>query len=289
MTEPIKKRNGMLSANDLRFLFQRRNGFFRPLLESCFEKGITFEENGQIYPLIEIIKSGSVTTLALNESPKALKIFKTYCIQKDPSFDEEKHFLSLYALRQMLNAGERSIKAILEQLYLNNTMLKIDGEIKPLVLKINTNGKEIFKLFNHPSAINLLSQKLPLKRAPQKRKGMLTIRDVCHTYGYNPLKWKNVFQSFYDEKQTFFDGEKEIPLIEEISSSNQNKILAIHEHPKAIETFLLLSHKRGFYKLYPPKKQGMLSSQEISQKIHKKREVITALLKNITIKKQLLP
>ena len=71
-----------------------------------------------------------------------------------------------------------------------------------------------------------------------------------------------LFQKLFDEKATFCADGKTLPLIERVSSRRHALILALHEHPKALEIFFQEAKKEGISLEQKPQK---IASQNINK------------------------
>lgn len=70
-----KKQPGMLSAADLSKQYQKSPDVMNKLLEKCYHNNMRFRADFEMQPLVQKVKSGNVSILALNKHPDALLHF----------------------------------------------------------------------------------------------------------------------------------------------------------------------------------------------------------------------
>ena len=78
-----------------------------------------------------------------------------------------------------------------------------------------------------------------------------------------------LFKKLFDKKATFFVDGKPYPLIEMVCSRKYSLILAIHEHPKALEAFLQEAKKMG---INLEARTQKITTQKISTKQDNQRQ-----------------
>ena len=274
-------RDGMLTSTGLNEEYEIRTGTAAKILNKLLQNKTTFiDENGNEYPLVEWVRSGTLTTPALHESPKAKeKLKKLY--PKLFAIKIKEGMLTSTGLAGEYGITSATAAKILNKLLQNKTtFIDEDGNEQLLVewvkngpvttpaLRESPKAKEKFKKLYH----NLL--------VPKIRDGMLTSTGLAEKCGINPSTAAKILNKLLQNKVTFIDENgNEAPLVEEVKTWAETTF-ALHESPKAKEKL-----KELYPKLFAIKiRDGMLTSIGLAEKhrtTHKTAaKILNKLLQN---------
>ena len=245
------KREGMKSSVDLKRLLGKGDIFLKKQLQKYYDENKTFELNGVQYPLVERVKSGTQITLALNEHPFALEVFKKLLKKEGIDWDITSKREGMKSSRDLVLLFKKDSKFFSKQLqkyYDENKTFEIDGIQYPLVEKVKSGSQIVLALHEHENALEVFKKLLKKEGddldLSSKREGMKSSVDLKRLLGKRDIFLKKQLQKYYDENKTFEIDGIQYPLVEKVKSG-PNIVLAIHEHPKALETFKQLLEKEG--------------------------------------------
>ncbi len=239
---PIK-REGMKSSRDLWRLLKKDNQFHAKQLQKYYDENKTFEVNGIQYPLVEKVKSRTKIILALHEHPQALELFKKN-LEKDGVSAKRDGMKSSKNLGLLYNVNSKIFLEKLQKYYDENRTFEVDGILYPLVEKVAVG----LVLHEHPNALETFKKLLKKEGIdlglPIKREGMKSSRDLWRLLKKDLVVIKRLIEKYYQEEKTFKFNRLKYPLIEKVRCGAKT-ILALHEHPLALETFKKLLEKDG--------------------------------------------
>ena len=243
-----RKRKNLLTRDELNGKWPITKIDIKKLLKKCFDEEITFLIDGETYPLVEKITKGQ--SLALNNHPNALKVFEEKAIQENFLINtRQEGTLASTELCKILHTTPKNILIYLRKYYTQNKTFESEGKIYPLVEIAKNNTVKFFVLSAKKEALPALKAFLQEENIPfgysQKRKGMLSIYDFYDLIGKTSDITRTLYQKLFQEKRTFELDGKNIPLLEKVVSSSGKIIIALHEHPKALETFIQEAEKEG--------------------------------------------
>ena len=271
------KRKGMKSNKDLSKLLRKTDDLLAKQLQKYYDENKTFEVDGIQYPLVEKVKSGSKIVLALHEHENALKVFKK--LLKKEGFE-----LEIPVKREGMKSANDLILLFkkdfyfftkkLKKYYDENKTFEIDGVQYPLVEKAKSGTKIALFLHEHENALEVLKKLLKKEgvalEIPLKRKGMKSNKDLSKLLRKREDLLAKQLQKYYDENKTFEIDGVQYPLVEKVKSGGCIT-LALHEHPKAFETFKKLLQEEGNDLYIPLKREGMKTSKDLVSLFKKDR------------------
>ena len=155
----------------------------------------------------------------------------------------------------------------LQKYYEENKTFEVDGIQYPLVEKIKSRGQIALALHEHENALEVFKKLLEKEEIDLelsvKREGMKTSRDLRCLLGKGNVFFAKLLKKYYDENKTFEVDGIQYLLVEKVKSVSKIA-LALHEHPKALETFKKLLKKDGNDLDIPVKREGMKSSNDLA-------------------------
>ena len=221
-----------------------------------------FEVDGIQYPLVEKVRSGSQITLALHEHENALETFKKL-LGLDKRILKREGMKSSRDLALLLKKSKSFFKEKLQKCYDENKTFEVEGVQYPLVVKVLSGRKTALALHEDPQAFETFKMLLE-EDCSLKREGMKSSVDLVLLFKKGSQFFAKKLKKCYDENRTFKIDGIQYPLTEKVRSAGQ-QILALHEHPKALETFKQLLVQEGIVleeRKVSPQKQNPLPIQK---------------------------
>ena len=236
------KREGMKASSDLKYLLGKRDVFLSEQLKKYHDENKMFEVGGIQYPLVEKVRSGSQITLALHEHENALETFKKL-LGLDKRILKREGMKSSRDLALLLKKSKSFFKEKLQKCYDENKTFEVEGVQYPLVVKVLSGRKTALALHEDPQAFETFKMLLE-EDCSLKREGMKSSVDLVLLFKKGSQFFAKKLKKCYDENRTFKIDGIQYPLTEKVRSAGQ-QILALHEHPKALETFKQLLVQEG--------------------------------------------
>lgn len=268
------KHSTILTLNELKKQFSISIHNLRMLLKKCIEEKIAFSDGELSRPLAEYVTLSGHPFLALNAHPNAVKKFETIC--KNNGFlikNKKEGMLTVYDLAKILHTTFSKLNPYLDKYFNQNKTFEVNGVTYPLIEQVKSSSSTILALHEHPEALEQFKNLLREENCPfgysHKRLGMLSVHDLYRTINKSMEVTLPLFKKLFDKKATFFVDGKPYPLIEMVCSRRYSLILAIHEHPKALEAFLQEAKKMGI--TLEPRTQK-ITTQKISTKQDNQRQ-----------------
>lgn len=271
----LKKENTLVSGQ-IALKFKKSRETIASIFEHCFQENITYEKNGINIPLIEKVRGQkNYPLLVITDEKEALEAFKKVCIQKGIDFETPKKregMLTHIHLSTKFKRDRTTVKRVMQQLYEQQISFKIDGTTHPLIEYVCAHGQNTLALHEHPQALShfiAAAKKIGVDYTiKNKRNGMLTSLDLSRIFKKDNTIFSAILKSLFDEKITFLLDEEKLPLVEQVYCKNR-VALAVHEHPKALESFLQEAKKMGI--TLEPRTQK-ITTQKISTKQDNQRQ-----------------
>ena len=245
------KREGMKSANDLILLFKKDFNFFAKKLKKYYDENKTFEIDGVQYPLVEKVKSGTRIALALHEHENALEVLKKLLKKEGVALEiplKRKGMKSNKDLSKLLRKRDDLLAKQLQKYYDENKTFELNGVQYPLVEKVKSYSQAILALHEHENALDVFKKLLRKDgfelELPLKREGMKSSRSLMFFFKKEQTFFVKKLKKYYEENKSFEIDGVQYPLVEKVKSG-PNIVLALHEHPKALETFKQLLVQEG--------------------------------------------
>ncbi len=287
------RREGMMTSTDLADKYNRRSDFFVKMLKKYYQENQTFTVAGVVFPLVERVKSYSNICLALHENEKAFDVFNQLLKSEGVFLEERKNIPQ--KREGMLTSADLSKKymkeisffqKMLKKYYQENQTIIIDGQMYPLVERVKSHAGSFLALHEHEKAFDMFKQLLESegvvlrerKNIPLKREGMLTSDELSKKYNRKSNLFAKILEKYYQENQTFIGDDQIYPLVEKVKS-HVTVCYALHEHENALKTFNELLQKEGISLDIPLKREGMMTSGDLSKKYGKRSDFFAKMLK----------
>ncbi len=290
------KREGMMSSFDLAKKYNRRSDFFVKILKKYYQENQTFTIENHNYPLVEEVKTGSNICFALHEHENAFNTLKEL-LKTDGVFLEERKraplrregMMTSTDLADKYNRRSDFFVKMLKKYYQENQTFTVGGVVFPLVERVKSYSNICLALHENEKAFDVFKKLLKRegffleerKNIPQKREGMLTSADLSKKYMKEISFFQKMLKKYYQENQTIIIDGQMYPLVERVKSCS-HICFALHENEKAFDVFKKLLKSEGIVlaerKNIPLKREGMLTSDELSKKYNRKSNLFAKIL-----------
>lgn len=261
-------REGMLTPTGLIKKYKIHHRHATKMLNEC--RDTTFRVDGIDYPLVETVKNGGRTCLALTDHPTGIEKF----LELYP------HLTAVPLIREgMLTINQLSEKFGFDFVCFKAKILKnkdkvfeVDGVCYPLFEMVNTRGKICWALSDHPKAMAFFLELISSLYGPRIRAGMLSAAEISEKFHIHKTSAARKLNMCKNE--TFTVNGETYPLVE-LMNIQGRRCYALSEHPQAMKVFLNLFPDL----LVPEIRKGMLTSYELAEKLGADRGKIGKLFK----------
>lgn len=263
------KREGMLTNRDLLRLFGGSPRFYLSLLRQIFEKQITFNYKGLPCPLVEKIQKPETSYFALSEKAGALQAFKDYAFTQGYDLDIQPHRSGMKTatiLHGEFGGRLEHFVSLLKHCFEMNLSFEDDGEVFPLVERVDSKSKFIFALHEHPKALRIFQsmaeERNIIMYVPLKTESMLSATDLSHKYSGGYPLFKSLIALCYKHGITYTRNDQEFPVVKHVRAHSAYQ-LVVDEYPEALEAFKAFSKENGHDMSIQQKREGMRTANDL--------------------------